>query len=324
MSAKISIIIPVYRAERTIAKCIESVLQNSYPDYEIIIISDGAIDNSWEILEQYREKYPNKIRIFKQENQGVAKTRNTGIDYATGKYVMFIDGDDWIEEDYLQKFVAEIETKDLNMVIGSYRRVTYKKTLYEMRLQPTEWSRYITMASWAKIYRREFLLENSIEFLDNNIGEDVYFNLQAINLTDKISIIDYCGYNWFYNEQSVSNTTQKTMKNPRNVMHLLDSCYDKLKEIGAINKKEVEFYFTRYIVWYLLFAGRKSDYTQTYAEFTKTFKWLQDKFPRFLENKNISLIHPRGETLRNRLAVFTFMLVYKLKLTKVFFKVYSK
>ncbi|MFA6383720.1 MAG: glycosyltransferase, partial [Parcubacteria group bacterium] len=275
----ISITIPVYNAEYTLSKCIESILQNTYGDYEIILINDGSSDNSWKIMEEYEAKYPNEIRIFNQENQGVAKTRNAGLSYAKSKYVMFIDCDDWIDSDYLQKFIEEIESKNLDMVIGGYRRTAGEKMLYEMRLQNTEWSKYMTMAPWAKIYRKDFLTQNKIEFLDNNIGEDVFFNLRAINLTNKVSIIDYCGYNWSYNQKSVSNTKQKTMQSSLNVTRLLDACYDKLKEIGAIDKPEVEFYFTRYIVWYLLFAGRKSSYEEILAEFTKTFEWLKNKFP---------------------------------------------
>lgn len=319
----ISIIIPVYNAEKTISRCIESILQNTYDNYEIILINDGSTDNSWKILESYQKKYPNKIKIFNQENQGVARTRNAGLVYAESKYVMFVDCDDWIDSDYLQKFFEEIDSQNLDMIIGGYRRTTSEKILYEMRLQNTEWSKYMTMAPWAKIYRKDFLTQNKIEFLDNNIGEDVFFNLQAINLTNKISIIDYCGYNWFYNQQSVSNTKQKTLQSSLNVMRLLNACYDKLKEVGVINKPEVEFYFTRYIAWYLLFAGRKSSYEQIWMEFTKTFGWLKDKFPTFLKNKNISLFYPKGETLRNRTAVFAFIFIYRLKLIKIFFKMYS-
>lgn len=320
----ISIIIPVYNAEKTLAKCIESILHNTFTDYEIILINDGSADNSWEIIKSHKERYLGKIKIFTQENQGVAKTRNAGIGYASGDYIAFIDCDDWIDDDYLKKFVEEIENKNLDMVIGGYRRATDKKILYEMRLKNTEWSKYMTMAPWAKIYRKEFLLKNKIEFLDNNIGEDVYFNLQAVNLTGKISIIDYCGYNWFFNERSVSNTKQKTMQSLLNVMRLLDASYDKLKETGAVKKSEVEFYFTRYIIWYLLFAGRKSDYGQICAEFTRTFDWLKNKFPEFYKNKNIRLVLPKGETLRNRLAVYVFMILYKLKLIEIFFRIYSK
>lgn len=320
----VSIIIPVYNAEKTLSRCIESILGNTYADYEIILINDGSSDGSLKILEAYEAKHPEKIKVFSQENQGVARTRNNGIGYAGSKYVMFIDNDDFIERDYLETFVTEIEKNDLDMVIGGYKRVTDQKVLYEMRLENTPWSRYMTMAPWAKIYRREFLIRNKLEFLDNNIGEDVYFNLQAINLTDKISLIDYWGYNWFYNEQSVSNTNQKTFKKKLNVLFLLDSCYERLEVIGVAKKEEVEFYFTRYIVWYLLFAGRNSSYEQINLEFLKTFDWLKIHFPKFLKNKNISLLYPKGETFRNRVAVYVFILIYRLKLASLFFRVYSK
>ena len=320
----VSIIIPVYNAEKTLFKCIESILINTYGDYEIILINDGSSDNSMEIMEAYEGKYPEKIKIFSQENQGVAKTRNRGIGYARAKYIMFIDCDDSIENDYIEKFVAEIEKKNLDVVIGGYKRTTSQRVLYEMKLENTPWSRYMSMAPWSKIYKKEFLIENKIEFLDNNIGEDAYFNLQVINLTNKISILDYVGYHWFYNEQSVSNTSQKTLEKKINVMFLLDSCYEKLKERGAIDKEEVEFYFTRYIVWYLLFAGRNSTPLQMVSEFRRTFDWLKQNFPKFLQNKNISLFSPKGETLKNRVAVYIFMMMHRLKLIPLFFQFYSK
>ena len=319
----ISIIIPVYNAQETISKCIDSIMNNNFNKYEIIAINDGSSDNSLKILRDYEKRYPEKIRVFDQENQGVARTRNNGVAYAKGAHVMFIDNDDYVDSDYLEKFQAEIGTKDLDMVIGGYRRTNGEKTLFEMRLQDVEWSKYMMMAPWAKIYRKNFLVEHEIEFLDNNIGEDVYFNLQAINLTNKILILDYCGYNWFYNELSVSNSLQKNIKNELNVMFLLNSCYDKLKGISISNKKEVEFYFTRYVVWYLLFAGRKSSYAEICSEFEKIFIWLEEKFPNFQKNKNISMLLPKGETLKNRLVVYVFMYLYKLSLIRIFLKFYA-
>lgn len=324
MYTNVSLIVPVYNAEHTLVRCIESILVNTYDEYEIILINDGSVDASWSILESYHEKYPEKIRIYDQENQGVARTRNSGIGYASADYVMFVDCDDDVEDDYIGRFVSEIRDNDLDMVIGGYQRTTSERVLYEMRLSDTVWSRYMVMAPWSKIYRREFLVKNKIEFLDNNIGEDVYFNLQAINLTEKISLIDYSGYHWFYNEQSVSNTGQKTLQKKMNVLFLLDACYEKLGESGSLEKEEVEFYFTRYIVWYLLFAGRNSNSEEMGRECIKLFDWLRHHFPEFLQNKNISLFSPEGETLKNRVAVYVFILICRFKLTSLFFKIYSK
>ena len=324
MDATISIIIPVYNSEKTITKCLESILVNTYREYQIILINDGSSDGSMTILEAYKKKYPDKIQIFDQENQGVARTRNKGLEYADSKYVMFIDHDDYVENDYLERFVTEAERNGCDMVIGGYRRTDGKKTIYEMWLQDVLWARYMVMAPWAKIYRREFLLKHGILFLDNNIGEDVYFNLQAINLTDRISFVDYCGYNWFYNTASVSNTSQKTIKSGINVMFLLDSCYDRLNDLRVTGRSEIEFYFIRYVVWYLLFIGRHSDRRMMVAEFQKIFAWLKKHFPKFAQNENISLFRPVGETLRNRVAVYGFILMYRLRLVPMFFRIYSK
>ena len=323
MQKAVSIIVPVYNAEDTLVRCVESILSNGYSDYEIILIDDGSSDGSLKILTAYGEKYPDTIRIFHQENQGVAVTRNTGIGYAEGKYVMFIYCDDFVDPDYIAIFVGEIERGGLDIVIGGYRRTTDSKTLFEMRLAPVEWSKYMVMAPWAKIYRLEFLATNGILFLDNDIGEDVYFNLQAIHVTEKIVIIDYRGYNWIYNEKSVSNTSQKTIGSELHVIRLLDACHAKLTEKGFEHQDLVEYYFTRYIVWYLLFIGKNSDHERMHAEYARLFGWLDEKFPEYRRNANISLFRPEGETFANRVAVYVFLTISRLNLARFFFWVYS-
>jgi len=194
---------------------------------------------------------------------------------------------------------------------------------HKASLKNTEWSKYMIMAPWSRVYKRSFLSENKIEFL-NNIGEDIYFNLQAINLTSNVSIINYTGYNWFFNKQSISNKIKKESPSKFNVMFLLDSCYDKLGEIGAAQKKEVEFYFLRYIIWYILFIGRRYSYNDINLEFISTFNWLKNKFPEFEKNKNISLIHPSGETMRNKFIVYVFFILYRINLIKTFLRIYSR
>ena len=97
-SGKVSVIIPVYNSEKYIEKCINSVLAQTYQNYEIIVINDGSKDNSGKIMEQLQDKYPDKIKYIEQENMGVAKTRNKGIEIATGDYIAFMDNDDYIEK----------------------------------------------------------------------------------------------------------------------------------------------------------------------------------------------------------------------------------
>ncbi len=116
--SKVTIIIPVYNSAEYIGKCIESILNQTYHDYDILIVNDGSKDNSQQIINEYKEKYPNKITAIEQENKGVARTRNESIKRATGKYIMFMDNDDYLDKDYIETFVKEIEKDECDEVIG--------------------------------------------------------------------------------------------------------------------------------------------------------------------------------------------------------------
>ena len=208
----VTIIIPVYNSEMYISKCLDSVLSQTYKNIDILVINDGSKDGSQKIIDKYKEKHSN-IKAIEQKNIGVSRTRNNAIKIVKTKYIMFMDNDDYIDKDYVETHVKNIKSKDYDVVISGYRRITEEnKIIKKVSLKDEEWSKFMILAPWAKIYKREYLIKNNIEFLDNNIGEDVFFNLQALQLTDKIKILDYIGYNWFYNTSSVSNTIQKNIK----------------------------------------------------------------------------------------------------------------
>lgn len=326
MKQKVSVIIPVYNSEKYIAKCLESVIHQTYSAYEILVINDGSKDNSWQIMEQYAKQYPNLVKAIQQDNQGVSKTRNTAIKMAQGDYLMFIDNDDFIDKDYIQTFVEQAEQGKYDVVLGGYRRPNEQgKIVKSLTLKQEEWSKFMIFAPWARIYKKQYLIENNITFLPVNIGEDVYFNLQAMLLTDKIKIIDYMGYNWYFNSASVSNTIQKKVENLQ-VFELLNACYDTLKQKGILEKKEeiVETYLIRYMVWFLLFSTKKAEKQVIDDIYEKVFAWLEERFPDYRNNKNIGLTKPKGEIFSVRLIVFVFLFLHKRKMAKPFLHLYSK
>ena len=192
MSPKVSVIVPVYNSEKYIEKCLNSIIEQTYKDFELIVINDGSKDNSLEILEKYKNDFPKVITLINQENIGVSKTRNNAIKMAKGKYVMFIDNDDFIDKDYIETFINEAEKEDYDVVLGGYRRPNEKgEIIKKLKLPQEEWAKFMIFAPWARIYKKEYLLKNDIEFLSVNIGEDVYFNIQAMMISKKIKIIDY-------------------------------------------------------------------------------------------------------------------------------------
>lgn len=320
---KISIIVPIYNAVQTIEKCLDSILANNFSDFEVVLVNDGSTDESGQVIVKYSQKYQQKIKIIEQENLGVAVARNNGIIAASGDYVMFVDNDDYVESDYLQKFFEQMEKTGAEAVFGGYKRVTKDKILYRVALKDFKWSKYVVMAPWAKIYQRQFLLKNKINFLSNNIGEDVYFNLQVINFAKNIVMFDYCGYNWFFNECSVSNTRQKTIDDLK-VEFLLENCQQKMAKMNIVEKKEVEYYFVRYVVWFLLFAGRSSSFSKTKEKYEKLFAWLKKEFPAFEKNELVSIFGPHGESFKNGFSVWIFMQIHKVKMVPLLLRFYCR
>lgn len=322
--SEITVVIPVYNSEKYIARCIESVEKQRYKNFELLIINDGSKDNSQKIIEEYAEKYKN-ITLIEQENMGVSKTRNKAIMMAKSKYITFIDNDDFIDEDYLETLINNIEECDV--IISGFRRPNENgKIIKELSLNcDNEWSKMMILAPWAKIYKREYLVKNNIKFLPNNIGEDVYFNLQVMLLTENIKIINYVGYNWFYNTESVSNTIQKDFRNIQ-VFNLLDECYNVLQEKNILDKNYeiIEMHFIRYIIWFLSFTTKKVPYNIVRQEYKELFKWLAERFPNYKKNKLIGLTKPKGEEKRVRVLNFLFMFFHKIGLGKVLMFLYSK
>ena len=156
---KISIIIPVYNSEKYLDRCFKSILDNKYDNLEVIVVNDGSSDNSQKIIDGYVKKYPKVFVSINQKNQGIGATRNNGIKKASGKYIMFIDNDDFIDKDYIKTHVDNVLENDYDVVISGYKRVTDEKELFSVSLDGKyPWSKYVSIAPWGKIYKKEFLL----------------------------------------------------------------------------------------------------------------------------------------------------------------------
>ena len=313
----ISVIIPVYNAQDGIKRCVDSLLNQSFKNFEIILLNDGSKDNSLNILKEYELKY-SFVRVIDKQNEGVAVTRNKGILLAEGEYTMFMDNDDFVDSDYIETFYQAIHEKNLDLVIGGYKRVNQDNhIIFSQDIQQSEWSKYIIMAPWAKVYRTVFLKTNNLEFFDYGIGEDIIFNLAAYKTTDKIGLLDYRGYNWYYNNQSISNTSQRGFSPKIDILVL----FSKILELGKPSELVV-YYLKRYYVWYLLFSGRSSSDQEFIHQYIRIKEWLK-------ENKLISTISPlskkvQGERFQTKISLIVFMSLEKLRLVPLFAKIYCK
>lgn len=321
--SKISIIIPVYNAENSIDRCINSILNQTYNDYEIIAINDGSKDNSLNILKEYEKKLKGKIKVVNQENMGVANTRNNGIKVATGKYIMFIDNDDYFDDNYLETYIKEIENNHYDVVMGGYKRVNNEGKILESRYpKNNEWSKFTIITPWAKIYNRKFIVDNKIEFLNYGIGEDIYFILQIFDKSKKIKEINYIGYNWFYNNDSISNTKHKGFNNNIDILYLVEKLKNKISGKNYISIDIFNYYCIRLILWYLLYSGRTANSDEFINQYDYLFNYLKSNFENY--RKIILFKMPAEEDTNIKIIMKLFIIIDKLKLTKLFSKVYCK
>lgn len=311
---KVTIILPVYNSEKYLERCIESIVNQSFNNIELLIINDGSTDGSETIIKNFASKYK-FIRYISKKNTGVADTRNQGILRAHGEYIMFIDNDDYIDKDYVAIHYEAIVENGSDVVLSGYRRIDDDKILFEKQLSNNYWSRYIIVAPWAKIYKKEYLIKNKVVFLDYLIGEDVYFNSYLYSKKPKIQCINYIGYNWYFNSNSVSNSKQTVFSDKIDITYLLN------KILTNCTVDEYLFYYIRrYIVWYLLFAGRHSHYKLFIQEFTKCNKWMTNNSINC--NINAFSIKLKGESFRDRLAVAGISVISKLHLINLFARIY--
>lgn len=228
MKNTISIIVPAYNAEKYIGKCLDSLLSQTYKDIEIIVVNDGSTDATEEIIKQYKDK---RIKYYKNKNQGIGKTRNFGIEKATGNYIMFIDSDDYVEEDACEKMLNKATSDDLDVVICDFYkeyddgRVEEAKVPSFKNSSLEENPEIITeyLCPWAKLYRRDLLVDNNIRFVEDLKYEDAPFVIEALDKAKRIGKVDAC-----LNHYLIHGNSETTVRDRR--------CFDIIKIIDIIRK----------------------------------------------------------------------------------------
>ena len=226
---EISVIIPVYNVEKYLRQCIESVVKQNLYNYEIILVNDGSTDNTDSLLREYKDK---RIKYFKNKNQGIGKTRNFGIDKATGKYLMFLDSDDYLREDACEILYQKALTTNSDLVICNFYKVYDSGKIEDINLpsftettlkkRPTLINE-VNLAPWNKIYKRELITKNNLKFVENLKYEDAPFVIDAFINAKKIAKVDEK-----LNYYVIHGNSETTVRDKR--------CFDILKIIDLIRQ----------------------------------------------------------------------------------------
>lgn len=244
-----SIIIPVYNAEKYIEKCINSIIPQTTDEDEIIIINSSSTDKSEEICKKYVEENSN-IKLYNIENGGPSVSRNAGIRNANGKYIIFVDGDDYIENNYIDTMLKNVKEKQL--VICSYKMVQYesgkeiiKRYSNETKvLTPEEmikvYEKELFSLVWNKIYERDIIVNNNILFNTKFYkGEDLLFNLEYIKYIENIKIIPDVLYNYIVKKTGINKSYREPIENRLKRTQLIYNGFMEITKRNNIDRVKI-------------------------------------------------------------------------------------
>lgn len=213
---KISVIVPVYKVEKYLERCVDSILNQTYTDLEIILVDDGSPDRCGEICDEY-SKRDKRIKVIHKENEGVSAARNDGIAAASGEYISFVDSDDYIDNDYIDVLYKNIA--DCDMVVCNFKldvadeRFRPQHKLFDKEKTITSINeifsdvfenRIYTYIVWAKLYRTE-LIKNMAFREDMDYSEDAYFIRDVFTRCNRIKLILYNGYNYYISNHNATS-----------------------------------------------------------------------------------------------------------------------
>lgn len=278
---KLSIIVPVYNVEKYLPKCLESLIKQTLKDIEIICVNDGSMDNSLAILKEFASR-DSRIRIIDNQHQGVAKTRNTGIEQSTGEYIGFVDSDDYIDIDFFEKLYNSATKSNSDIAIASIlkhknffniynAKYTKEETAITIqdKIKLCEDKKHFFFYAWNKIYHSGVIKENNIKFSEGQIYEDVMFAIKALYYSNKIISVYGTKYHYIEHENSLTKYKDKTGEKE----HDLIKAYSELQEF--CNSKNIEIperlnYYTKENFGFILnlYKGKYQSKIQLFNIFT--------------------------------------------------------
>ena len=206
---KISVIVPVYNVERFIRKCVQSLVDQDYSNIEIILVDDGSPDSSGVIIDELKA-IDNRIITIHQKNSGVSAARNAGLAVSSGEYITFVDGDDWVDSNYVSYFVRLIEESGCDIAMNKnnhteIRSLSRDNCCVVDSEKAIEWIYMgdVFVAVWNKMYRKKLLDENNIVFNQEIwYGEGMLFNVECLQYTDKVAVGEQSVYHQTFNPDS--------------------------------------------------------------------------------------------------------------------------
>lgn len=315
---KVSVIIPVYNVENYLRKCLDSLVNQTLQDIEIIVVNDGTPDNSQEIIDEYVKKYPKKVVSIIQKNGGQGTARNTGLLHATGEYIGYVDSDDYVEKNMYEELYTKAKEDNSDIVICGNNVV---KETYELISKEDVDKEFLLgkMAVWNKIYKKSIIIDNKIEFRSKIWYEDLDFTMKVYFSSKKISYVDKHLYNYLLREGSTmnNNNIERNLELIQAFDSLIDYCRDK--KIYNKVKDKIEFLcvYHMYIFAITRVLNTNNKYKDKLAIINKFKSYINNNFPKFKQNKYLYLLPKRRKVIYNLINLkFYYIIIWLFKLCR--------
>ena len=324
---KVSVIIPIYNGQNYIESIFDQIGAQTYQELEVLLINDGSTDDSAIVIADMISKAASgngvEFKLINQDNTGQGGARNRGIEEATGDYLLFVDQDDRIKNDYIKQLLDVAEDNTSDIVISGYEHITSDGEVKEhVELINGEWCRFMNITPWGKIYRRDFIKRENIRFLPVPLGEDIYFNILCYSHTDKVSFTKYVGYKWVINENSVSNTVHRQVSQESHILRLFDALYKMDTAEKWMMDEQFRFFMIKTGIFHILYAAKDTDIKQLLKYRTDIFDWLNEKMPGIEKNNLLTWNGPEGERGQVARPIFFFFLLRKIGLDSMFLRLF--
>lgn len=319
---KISFISGLYNCEKYLARCLDSMLCQTYDNFEIILVNNASKDNTHQIAKEYESKHKDKIFLYETDQKlGAGGGRQKGMEFATGDYICIIDCDDHVSPDYLEKLCeCAVANHYPDIVMTGFQKVALNGTVkYVRKFKNSKQAVVQSVAPWAKMYKREYLERNKLIFRNMAFGEDVIFSAE-VYLTDPTTALENkgCGYFWLENPTSTSHTELRNF--PRGVLSGSKEYFQYMRVQYPDRENELCYFMTKYYLWYLLQSGRGVLPSRMVKEYRKMFSFVETVFPDWYNNKYLI----KEDKIMIKLAVMGARLLKRLGMLKGFLKLYTR
>lgn len=290
MMIKVSVIVPVYNMEKYLDICLSSLANQTFKDYEVLVINDGSNDSSEKIINYYKKEYPKIFRTFSFKNQGISKTRNIGIEKARGEYITFIDSDDYIEKTFLEDMYNEIVLSNSDICICDYYTINEQDVINEVKLEDFSISSVknnpqllfiINSSPWNKLYKKS--LFNYLRF-ENIKYEDLLLIPKLVLNAKKIIKLNKC-----LNYYRIRGNSETTTMDERvfDIIKILDNLngYFKSKKVFDKFYSEIEYFNIYRTTMYILQQKSQKNVYNRDRFIDLAYNYLDDNFPNWRKNK---------------------------------------